>query len=60
MIVPNKPEDIEERIRNCELNLKIVRTGDYTPDEKKWLKEIYINQLAKYKQKRMSFLKVPN
>lgn len=60
MIVPERPEDIEERIKGCEQNLERLKTCSFTALEKLQLRKIYSSQLEKYKRKRLSFLNLNN
>lgn len=50
----------EELIRGCENNIEALKTCSFSHKEKVQLRKIYSDQILKYKQERLSFLKVPN
>lgn len=61
MIVPTTREAINERILNCERNIRALEHSPFSYKEKRELREIYQGQIDKYKsQRELSFLKLTN
>jgi len=49
------PKQIQQGISRIETNLECIKTGNYSQKEKQDLREIYINQMKKYKEIQVSF-----